>query len=42
MASHGRGGVGRWLLGSTAEKLVREAPAPVLIVPAPERETGKR
>jgi nucleotide-binding universal stress UspA family protein len=37
MTSHGRGGIGRWLLGSTAEKLVREAPAPVLLVPAPER-----
>jgi nucleotide-binding universal stress UspA family protein len=24
----------RWLLGSVAEKLVREAPAPVLFVPA--------
>ena len=37
LTSHGRGGVRRWLLGSVAEKLVREAPAPVLLVPAPER-----
>ena len=34
MTSHGRSGVGRWVLGSVAEKLVREAPAPVLLVPA--------
>jgi nucleotide-binding universal stress UspA family protein len=37
LTSHGRSGVGRWLLGSVAEKLVREAPAPVLLVPARER-----
>ncbi len=34
MASHGRGGVLRWVLGSTAEGLVTHAPAPVLIVRA--------
>jgi nucleotide-binding universal stress UspA family protein len=39
MTSHGRSGVMRWLLGSVAEKLVREAPAPVLLVPAAERGT---
>jgi nucleotide-binding universal stress UspA family protein len=37
LTSHGRGGVERWLLGSVAEKLVREADAPVLLVPALER-----
>ena len=37
MTSHGRGGVMRWLLGSVAEKLVREAPAPILLVPAADR-----
>lgn len=37
LTSHGRGGVRRWLLGSVAEKLVREAPAPVLLVPAAGR-----
>ena len=42
LTSHGRGGVGRWLLGSVAEKLVREADAPVLLVPAPERGQGER
>jgi nucleotide-binding universal stress UspA family protein len=34
MTSHGRGGIRRWLLGSVAEKLVREAKGPVLLVPA--------
>lgn len=38
LTSHGRGGVRRWLLGSVAEKLVREAPAPVLLVPAAGRD----
>lgn len=33
MTSHGRGGIARWVLGSVAEKLVREAPVPVLLVP---------
>lgn len=32
MASHGRGGVSRWVLGSTAEGVVTGAPCPVLIV----------
>jgi nucleotide-binding universal stress UspA family protein len=37
MTSHGRGGVRRWLLGSVAEKLVREAPVPVVLVPVAAR-----
>jgi nucleotide-binding universal stress UspA family protein len=32
MTSHGRGGFSRWLLGSVAEKIVREAAAPVMLV----------
>ena len=40
LTSHGRGGVRRWLLGSVAEKLVREASAPVMLVPAVERDEG--
>jgi nucleotide-binding universal stress UspA family protein len=43
MASHGRSGFRRWLLGSTAEKLIRTGPAPVLLVPAASRvEAGRR
>lgn len=33
MASHGRSGLGRWLLGSVAEKVIRSAGVPVLVVP---------
>ncbi len=33
MSSHGRRGFRRWMLGSVAEKLVRESAAPVLLVP---------
>jgi nucleotide-binding universal stress UspA family protein len=36
IASHGRAGMRRWLLGSVAEKLVRAADVPVVIVPARE------
>jgi nucleotide-binding universal stress UspA family protein len=32
--SHGRSGMTRWMLGSVAEKLVRSADVPVVIVPA--------
>lgn len=34
LSSHGRTGLTRLLLGSVAEKLVRETPCPLLIVPA--------
>jgi nucleotide-binding universal stress UspA family protein len=33
ITSHGRGGIRRWLMGSVAEKLVRLAEAPVILVP---------
>jgi nucleotide-binding universal stress UspA family protein len=32
MTSHGRSGFRRWLIGSVAEKLVRDAPCPVMLV----------
>lgn len=32
LTSHGRGGIGRWLLGSVTEKLVREGNTPVIVV----------
>jgi len=38
MTSHGRSGVRRWLLGSVAEKLVREGPVSVILIPAPARQ----
>jgi nucleotide-binding universal stress UspA family protein len=34
MTTHGHGGMQRWLLGSIAEKLVRHAAAPILLVRA--------
>src|SRR6266850_3470440 len=38
MATHGRSGLQRVLIGSVAENVVREAPCPVLTVHHPERE----
>ena len=35
MGTHGRHGLGRALLGSVAEKIVRSAPVPVMTVPPP-------
>lgn len=32
LASHGRGGIGRWLMGSVATKVTRGATVPVLVV----------
>lgn len=44
MASHGRSGISRWLLGSVAEDVLRHATVPVLLVragSAPDAGTGK-
>jgi nucleotide-binding universal stress UspA family protein len=38
IATHGRGGLGRLLIGSVAEKVTRESPVPVLLVRAKEGE----
>jgi nucleotide-binding universal stress UspA family protein len=38
IATHGRKGLSRMVLGSTTEKVVRHAPCPVLIVREKERE----
>jgi nucleotide-binding universal stress UspA family protein len=35
MASHGRSGVTRWLMGSVAEDVLRHATVPILLVKAP-------
>lgn len=37
MTSHGRSGIGRWLLGSVADKVARSATVPVVIVPCSGR-----
>jgi nucleotide-binding universal stress UspA family protein len=36
LGSHGRRGMGRALLGSDAEQIIRHAPVPVLVVPGDE------
>ena len=38
MATHGRGGVARLMMGSVADKVVREAPCPVLTIRVLEAE----
>jgi len=38
VGTHGRGAVAQFFMGSVAERLVRAAPCPVLIVRHPERE----
>ncbi len=38
IATHGRSGLAHLLLGSTAERVVRKAPCPVLTVKHPEHE----
>ena len=37
MSTHGRSGLGRWLLGSVAEKIVRHSEKPVLLLRAKAR-----
>jgi nucleotide-binding universal stress UspA family protein len=34
MSTHGRSGLGRWMYGSVADRVLRTAPIPVLLVPA--------
>lgn len=41
IATHGRTGISRWRLGSVAERVVRGATVPVLVVPAPWRMKEK-
>lgn len=38
MSSHGRAGVGRWIMGSVSDRVARHAGVPVLIVRAKEAE----
>jgi nucleotide-binding universal stress UspA family protein len=40
MATHGRSGLKRWALGSVAERVMRAAPVPLLLVQA--REAAQR
>ncbi|MCA9995161.1 MAG: universal stress protein [Anaerolineales bacterium] len=38
MSTHGRSGIGRWLLGSVADKVLRQANVPVLLIRAQEEQ----
>lgn len=40
-ATHGDTGWRRWVFGSVAEVVVRKAPCPVLVIPAPDGEAGE-
>jgi nucleotide-binding universal stress UspA family protein len=40
MTTHGRSGVGRWLLGSVADRVVRYSDAPVVLIRM-SREMGR-
>lgn len=42
MATHGRGGMERWLLGSVADTVMRTASRPVLLVRPPEEGTERK
>jgi nucleotide-binding universal stress UspA family protein len=42
MATHGRGGLGRFMLGSVADRVIRSAPCPVLVVRPPSGERPRR
>ena len=37
IASHGRTGLERWMMGSVAERVVRGSTVPVMVIPAPWR-----
>jgi nucleotide-binding universal stress UspA family protein len=40
MATHGRSGIMRWAYGSTADKVLRSSPVPVMIIRPSECKTG--
>ena len=40
IASHGRSGVGRWVMGSVADRLLRSICVPVIMIRAPGCESG--
>jgi nucleotide-binding universal stress UspA family protein len=41
IASHGRGAAARWLFGSVADRVARDAPVPVMIVNPSESDSGQ-
>ena len=41
MASHGRSGVGRWIMGSVTDRVVRVSPVPVVIIRASAEDSAR-
>ncbi len=41
MSTHGRGGISRWVYGSVADKVLRQANMPVLLIRVAERREGE-
>lgn len=41
MTSHGRSGVGRWIIGSVAEKLARESLVPLIVIHSQQTKEAK-
>ncbi|RYF82864.1 MAG: universal stress protein [Comamonadaceae bacterium] len=41
IGTHGRRGIGRWVMGSSAEHILRLSPVPVLLIRAPEEATAE-
>ena len=41
MATHGRGGVARLVMGSVTDKIIRSAPCPVLTIREHPRRAGR-
>jgi len=41
MSTHGRSGISRWVFGSVADRVVRNASIPVLVVSPPGRAAGR-
>jgi nucleotide-binding universal stress UspA family protein len=42
MSSHGRTGVSRWVMGSVADRVMRNSPVPILLVTPPECKLSER
>lgn len=41
MCTHGRSGIGRWVLGSVTERVLTHSGDPVLVIPATARSPGE-
>lgn len=42
MATHGRSGISRWLLGSVTQKVIGAAPCPVIVIPNRRRQSSNK